>query len=402
MLRFDVAIIGGGILGLATALQLQRKNPALSIAIIEKEHAVAKHQTGHNSGVIHSGIYYKPGSLKAQNCIEGVKQLLQFCDEHSIPYERCGKVIVATNTNELPRLEELAKRGFANGVPGLQVIGPDQLKEIEPAVKGLKAIYSPNTAIIDFTKVAQEYAKVFISKGGNLFLGECLTGIKQLGNESRLMTTNKEISAKFVINCTGTHADNVALLAKAPLSAGRILPFRGEYYNISAQKQHLVKGLIYPVPDPKFPFLGVHLSKTIHGYVEAGPNAILALSREGYKPSDINWQDVRSFLSYKGFWRMSARYWKIGLYEIYRSLSKQAFLKSLQRLVPELQESDLVPGGSGVRSQVVRPDGTMADDFVIVNSSGMIHILNAPSPAATASLSIGNYVANLAFKHLSE
>lgn len=399
MEKFDVVIIGAGILGLATALQLQKKNPSLTIAVIEKEEAVAKHQTGNNSGVIHSGIYYKPGSLKAKNCIEGVKRLTQFCDENGIPYETCGKVIVATSASELPQLEKLAQRGVENGVPGLKIIGCEELKEIEPAVNGVKAIYSPNTAIIDFVRVAQEYAKIIIKKGVQLFLGERLNKIYANSKSITLVTTHNEIEAKFVINCAGTHADTIALMAKAKMNEGRILPFRGEYYNIADSKSHLVKGLIYPVPDPKFPFLGVHLSKTIHGYVEAGPNAVLALSREGYTARDINLKDLTDFMSYKGFWKMAFKYWKVGFYELYRSMSKKTFLKSLQRLVPELQENDLVPGGAGVRSQVVRPDGMMVDDFVIVNSPRMIHVLNAPSPAATASLSIGDHLADLSLRN---
>lgn len=394
MKTFDVIIIGGGIIGLATAMELLKNNPHLSLAILEKEDSIAKHQTGHNSGVIHSGIYYRPGSLKAKNCIEGVHALKDFCNNHNIPYHPCGKVIIATKEEELPRLEELERRGKANGVEGLEMIGPEQLKEIEPHVAGIKALYSPKTAVVDFVKVAQAYAKEIKRLGGSI----CLTQeVREIHNH-RVVTQSQEYAAKWIINCGGVQADRIAHMTEKDVSAKQIIPFRGEYYELIPEKRSMINGLIYPVPDPSFPFLGVHLSRTIDGAVEAGPNAILALSRNGYQRSDINLKDCWSMATYPGFWVMAARYWKIGLYEIYRSFSKKAFLNSLQRLIPSLEESDLVEAESGVRSQVVLPNGKMHDDFSIVQRKNVIHVLNAPSPGATASLAIGKHIASYVSK----
>jgi L-2-hydroxyglutarate oxidase LhgO len=395
MKQWDVVIIGAGILGLSTALQLLNEHPHLQIAILEKEAAVARHQTGHNSGVIHSGIYYKPGSLKAQNCISGIKQLLEFCDKHEIRYDLCGKVIVATSPEELPRLEELERRGKANGVEGLEMIGPERLKEIEPAAAGIKALYSPKTGIIDYVKVAQTYASEFQRLGGVLLTSQC---VKSIGKTKEglhvIQTDHQAFVARMLINCAGFYADRIAHLTEKEVTPKQIIPFRGEYYELVPEKRSLIKGLIYPVPDPKFPFLGVHLSRTIEGFVEAGPNAVLALSREGYTKNAISLKDSWDILTYKGFWRMAARYWRVGLYELYRSYSKKAFLRSLQKLVPELQGQDLVPTQSGVRSQVITKEGKMVDDFLLVEKPGIIHVLNAPSPAATASLAIGSYIAS--------
>lgn len=396
MHTYDVAIIGAGILGLATALQLQALSPRLKVAVIEKEPTVARHQTGHNSGVIHSGIYYKPGSAKAANCRTGIELLRQFCDTHTIPYTTCGKVIVATHASELARLHALAQRGQANGVPGLEIIGPERLRELEPAAAGIQALYSPHTAIVDFARVARAYTRLAVAQGADLFLGEQLHAINTFPQALILQTSTKELTARHVINCAGAQADKVAHLAGYAGAAGRIIPFRGEYYRLVPEKNDLVRGLIYPVPDPKFPFLGVHLSRTIHGIVEAGPNAVLALSREGYRYADIDARDCKDFLSYRGFWRMAAAHWQVGLYELYRSCSKRAFLASLQRLIPQLTAADIVPNGSGVRSQLVAPNGAMVDDFSIVADRRMIHVLNAPSPAATASLAIGRHIAAMA------
>lgn len=395
MKQFDVIIIGAGIVGLATALQLLKKKPALSLAILEKESTPACHQTGHNSGVIHSGIYYKPGSSKAKNCREGIDALLEFCHEKNIPYKRVGKVIVALKEEELPRLEELERRGKANGVAGLRMISKEELKEIEPSATALKALYSPGTGIIDYVKVAYAYAEEIKRLGGSIFFNSKV--IKCVNQETKkvLITDKQEFSAPLIINCSGVQADRVANLSLPEISSKQIIPFRGEYYELIPEKRDLIKGLIYPVPNPKFPFLGVHLSKTIDGRVEAGPNAILALSREGYKKTDYNLKDISDLLTYQGFWAMAFRYWKIGLYEMYRSFSKKAFLASLQKLVPSLNEEDLMPAEAGVRSQVVLPNGTMQDDFMIVQRPGMIHVLNAPSPAATASLAIGKTIAAL-------
>ncbi|KAF3362573.1 L-2-hydroxyglutarate dehydrogenase, mitochondrial [Chlamydiales bacterium STE3] len=394
MNKFNAVIIGGGIVGLAVALQILRKHPHISLAILEKEQRLAAHQTGHNSGVIHSGIYYKPGSLKAKNCREGVQSLLKFCEEKGIVYKKVGKAIVALNEEELPRLRELERRGIANGVPGLRMISKEEYREIEPSGHALKALYSPETGIIDFTQVAEAYAQEIRERGGVIFLSQKVCEYKSLGNSKTLVTSTQEFEADWIINCAGLHADRIAHLADNKISKKQIIPFRGEYYELSAHKNDLVKGLIYPVPDPKFPFLGVHLSKTMEGKVEAGPNAVLALSREGYKKNCFSFQDVKDYLSYSGFWMMAARYWKIGAYELYRSFSKKAFLKSLQRLIPSLEEKDLMPAEAGVRSQIVLPNGKMQDDFLIHANNRMIHVLNAPSPAATSSLSIGATIAS--------
>lgn len=395
MKQWDVIIIGAGILGLSTALQLLNEHSHLQIAVLEKEHVIAKHQTGHNSGVIHSGIYYKPGSLKANNCMIGVKKLLDFCDKYSIRYEICGKVIVATDKSELPRLEELQRRGTANGVKGLEMIGPERLKEIEPAVAGIQALYSPHTGIIDYIKVAEAYAEEFKRLGGVLLTGQRVENIRSEGNGTHVVITqHQEFTTNMLINCAGFYADRIANMSEPTVSPKQIIPFRGEYYELIPDKRPLIKGLIYPVPDPKFPFLGVHLSRTIDGLVEAGPNAVLALSREGYTKTAINLKDCWDIFTYKGFWKMAARYWDVGLYEMYRSYSKKAFLRSLQRLVPSLQSNDLIPTTAGVRSQVITGEGKMVDDFLLIEKPGVIHVLNAPSPAATASLAIGTYIAS--------
>ena len=400
MQQFDVVVIGAGILGLASAYQLLKEQPHLKLAVIEKESEPARHQTGRNSGVIHSGIYYRPGSLKAKNCLEGVQALKQFCQENEIRYETCGKVIVAVDKTEIPNLEELARRGAANGVEGLRMISAAELRNIEPFAKGVKALHSPNTAIVDFVQVAKEYANKIRQSGAALFFNEKVQEVRIGNDETVIVTDAQEYHCKLMINCAGIYADRVAHLSEKSVNPNQIVPFRGEYYELVKEKRHMIQGLIYPVPDPKFPFLGVHLSKTIQGNVEAGPNAVLAFSREGYKHSDFNLMDCLGCLSYQGFWKMASRHWKIGLYEIYRSFSKKAFLQSLQRLVPAIQEKDLIPGESGVRSQVIKSDGKMEDDFSLVPAARAIHVLNAPSPAATASLSIGKHIASLAMQKL--
>lgn len=383
-------------MGLASAYQILKRAPETSLAVIEKEGAPAKHQTGHNSGVIHSGIYYRPGSLKASNCVRGAKELFRFCQEREVPFDICGKVIVATEESELEGLQTLLERGTANGVKGLELIGPERLKEIEPNVSALQAIYSPNTGIVDFAVVAQEMAKFITENGGDLFLSQKLVAIREEEKGCVLQTEDNEYQTRFFINCGGLQSDQVlGLLDKKGEQIPKIVPFRGEYYKLSEKASSLVKGLIYPVPDSRFPFLGVHLTSMIDGGVEAGPNAVLAFSREGYKFTDVNLRDCLETFSYSGFWKMAFRYWRVGLYEAYRSFSKKAFLKDLQRLLPDLEEEDLLAGGSGVRAQAIRGDGALIDDFSIVKSKGMIHVLNAPSPAATSSLSIGEYVAGL-------
>lgn len=389
--QFDLTIIGGGIVGLATALALVQRHPGLKLAVLEKEDRLAVHQTGHNSGVIHSGIYYKPGSLKAQTCVAGAKRLIAFCEEHSIPYERCGKVVVATTVDELPRLEELYRRGTANGVEGLEMIGPERLRELEPHATGLKALYVPVTGIIDFSRVAHTYARLVQDNGGELRTRHQVQNILYREGGLVLETSQGEVRSKFLINCGGLFCDRIARMAGARIDV-QIIPFRGEYYTLAPQRRGLVQSLIYPVPDPALPFLGVHFTRTIDGMVEAGPNAVLAFAREGYHKTDFILHDLKETLTFPGFWRMAQKYWKTGVGEMYRSYSKSAFLKALQRLLPDLREQDLQPGGSGVRAQAVASNGALVDDFVVLHSGNTLHILNAPSPGATSSLAIGQYI----------
>ena len=394
--KYDVTIVGGGIIGLATALQLTGQYPRCRVAVIEKEAELAAHQTGHNSGVIHSGIYYRPGSQKAHFCVSGVNSLIRFCQENGIRYERCGKVIVATDESELGRLEDLHQRGTANGVEDLEVIGPERLKEIEPHARGIKALYAPGTGIIDFKVVANAYADTIRAGGGEILTQRKVLGIRRSDAGPILLeTTQGPVESKYMINCAGLYADTVArMMGVAP--DVRIIPFRGEYYTLRPQSRHLVKTLIYPVPNPKFPFLGVHFTRNIRGEVEAGPNAVLAFAREGYRKSHLNIAETLGTLSYSGFWSMSMKFWKTGLGETHRSLSKRVFLHDLRRLLPEIEDRDLAPGGSGVRAQAVDRKGRLLDDFSIQETRGAIHVLNAPSPGATSSLSIGNYIVGLA------
>ena len=392
---FDITIIGGGIVGLATALELTKRYPQRKLAILEKEDRLAAHQTGHNSGVIHSGIYYKPGSLKAQTCVAGAKAIVAFCQQHDIPYEICGKVVIATSPAELPRLEELHRRGTANGVEGMEMIGPERLREIEPHATGVRALHVPTTGIIDFPRVAQTYARLIQEKGGDLRLRHELRGIVRTDGGLILETSQESIHSKFMINCGGLHCDRIARLAGAQPDL-QIVPFRGEYYSIAPQRRTLVKNLIYPVPDPAFPFLGVHFTRTIDGLVEAGPNAVLAFAREGYKKSDFDARDLRETLTFSGFRKMARKYWRTGLGEMFRSFSKQAFLAALRRLLPELTLDDLQPGGSGVRAQAISSQGALIDDFMISVTGSALHVLNAPSPGATASLAIGTMIVDKA------
>ena len=402
---YDLAIIGGGILGLATGLKILEAHPAAKLLILEKEPEIARHQTGHNSGVIHSGLYYKPGSLKAQGCVAGREALIAFCEQNSVPYEICGKVVVATAEEELPRLDELYRRGVANGLRGVEIIGPERLNEIEPHTTGIKALFVPETGIIDYTKVAAAYAAKIRSGGGEIRTSSKVTGIAERGGEIALETTSGEERARHLINCCGLQSDMVAKMAATTDGANseehRIVPFRGEYYKLATAKHYLVRNLIYPVPDPTFPFLGVHFTRMIKGGggIEAGPNAVLAYAREGYRHSIINAGDLWNTVTFKGFWAMTGKYWRTGFGELYRSLSKAAFVRALQKLLPEITESDLVPGGSGVRAQAVSASGALVDDFVIKQSRSAIHVLNAPSPGATASLAIGQSIAAMAAKN---
>jgi L-2-hydroxyglutarate oxidase len=397
--RYDVAVIGGGIIGLATAMALKSSSQA-SLTILEAENRLSVHQTGHNSGVIHSGLYYKPGSLKARNCVEGRKAMYRFCQEHGIAHDPCGKIVVATNTGELPALEELERRGHANGLNGVRRLRPEEIRELEPHTTGVAGLHVPETGIIDYKQVAQVYADLVRKGGGEIRTGARVTGCRRYADDLVLETTDGEVHCSHLINCGGLHADEVAQLCGVNPNL-QIVPFRGEYYELVPERQSLVKNLIYPVPDPRFPFLGVHFTRLIHGGVEAGPNAVLAFKREGYRWADVSPRDTARMVAYAGFWRMAAKYWKTGFGEMFRSLSKKAFVQALQKLVPELRFEDVRPAGSGVRAQALEPNGALVDDFRIVENERMIHVLNAPSPAATASLSIGTTIAQMAAKNFT-
>jgi L-2-hydroxyglutarate oxidase len=396
-MNYDVTVIGGGIVGLATALQLQKKNPGLKILLLEKENEWAKHQTGNNSGVIHSGLYYKPGSLKATNCIRGYRLLIDFCKENEIPFELCGKIVVATEEHELPLLQNLFVRGQQNGLTGLKELNKEQLKEYEPHVNGLKGFFVPQTGIVDYKIVAVKYSELLIKNGATLKLGERVVGINSHANSSEVISEKNSYTTKLVINCAGLYSDKIARLTSQNVDI-KIIPFRGEYYKLKKEKEHLVKNLIYPVPDPNFPFLGVHFTRMAKGGVEAGPNAVLAFAREGYKKSDINPSELFESLAWPGFQKVAARYWRTGFGEMYRSFSKAAFTKALQKLIPEIQAGDLMEGGAGVRAQACSRDGGLVDDFLILEEKHAINVCNAPSPAATSSLSIGETVSDLALK----
>jgi L-2-hydroxyglutarate oxidase len=388
---YDFAIVGGGIVGLSTGLALSQRFPSASILVLEKENSWAAHQTGHNSGVIHSGIYYTPGSFKARFARDGNRSMTEFCQEHGIEHDICGKVIVATNQQELPLLDKLYQRGRQNQL-AIEKIGPQQLAEIEPHVQGLAAIRVPSAGIVNYGAVCQTFASLIGENGGTLKLGAEVTAIQHRGGLVELTTPQQTYVSKFLINCAGLHCDRVARMDQADPQL-KIVPFRGEYYELKPEKRHLVKHLIYPVPNPAFPFLGVHYTRMIGGHVEAGPNAVLAFKREGYGKTDFSLRDLAEVLGYSGFWKLSAKYWREGAAEMWRSLSKAAFVKSLQQLIPEVQAEDLVPAPAGVRAQALKPDGGLVDDFHIIEGQRSIHVCNAPSPAATASLEIGRHIA---------
>jgi len=393
----DIVIIGGGIVGLATAYQLKQAKPDLNITLVEKENTLAKHQTGNNSGVIHSGIYYKPGSLKAINCINGYHLLLDFVQKNNIAYNLCGKVIVATSKAEIPALETIYQRGLQNGLNKIRKIGLEELKSIEPHVNGLEGIQVPETGIIDYTEVCQKLGELFKAAGGEIISGSKVTTIKKTATGATIVSEKKEIETKLVVNCAGLYSDKIARMTGTDINV-KIIPFRGEYYELRPEKHYLVKTLIYPVPDPNFPFLGVHFTNMVHGGVEAGPNAVFAFKREGYKMTDISVSETAEALAWPGFQKVMLKYWKTGIGEYYRSFSKAAFTKALQKLVPEIREEDLVSGGAGVRAQACDRTGGLLDDFSIFENDIAINVLNAPSPAATSSLSIGKTVAELALK----
>jgi (S)-2-hydroxyglutarate dehydrogenase len=393
--RHNVIIIGGGVVGLGVALEITRRFPHLRLLLLEKEDRVARHQSGHNSGVIHSGVYYKPGSMKARLCVSGAAAMIEFCREHEVAHEVCGKVIVATDTDELPRLEELHRRGEANGLVGLRMIGPEELREIEPHSTGMKALVVPSTGITDYAKVSEKYADLISASGGTVLTSAAATGIRRGTSEIVVETSRGAFSTTALINCAGLHSDRVSRMAGDEPGV-MIVPFRGEYYDLVPERAGLVRALIYPVPDPRFPFLGVHFTRRITGKVDAGPNAVFALAREGYRHRDISLRDLISSLAFPGFWRMARRNWRNGFDEFRRSLSKPLFVRALQRLLPEVSEKDLVPGGSGVRAQALKPDGTLVDDFQFLPSGKVLHVLNVPSPAATASLAIGKTIVDTA------
>jgi (S)-2-hydroxyglutarate dehydrogenase len=393
---YDITVIGGGIVGLATALRIKEQKPFLKVLLLEKEKEVAKHQTGHNSGVIHSGLYYKPGSLKATNCIRGYRMLIDFCDREGVPYDLCGKIVVATTEEQRPLLHNLYERGNQNGLTDNRMISAAEIKEIEPHVNGFEGIWVPYTGIIDYKTVCEKYAECLQKLDGEILFGEKVTDIRNRNTHSEVVSeTGKVFETKLVVNCAGLYSDKVAQLTMPENIKVRIIPFRGEYYKIKPEKYHLVKNLIYPVPDPNFPFLGVHFTRMIEGGIEAGPNAVFAFKREGYDKLDINVPELLESLSWPGFRKVAVKYWRTGMGEYYRSFSKAAFTKALQGLIPEIQSEDLIPGGSGVRAQACDYDGGLLDDFSIIENKTAINICNAPSPAATSSLSIGQTVSEL-------
>ena len=394
----DIVVVGGGIVGLSTALKIKEKQPGLNVLLLEKEADISSHQTGNNSGVIHSGIYYKPGSLKAENCIRGYSMLLDFCKENQIPVDLCGKVIVATKEEELGQLEKLYQRGIDNGLAGLKYLSKAEIQEREPHCSGIKGIFVPQTGIVNYRLVSKKIAEKFIQLGGQVLTSHKVIGVEAQPGRVEVITPQKTIVCKLMVNCAGLYCDKIAEMVGQNLDV-RIIPFRGEYYSIKPEKAHLVKNLIYPVPDPNFPCLGVHFTRRISGEIEAGPNAVFAFRREGYKRTSFNWSEFWQSMLWRGFRKVAVKYWKTGLGEYYRSFSKAAFTKALQELVPDIREEDLLPAGAGVRAQACDKDGGLIDDFYIREAPGCIHVLNAPSPAATSSLSIGDTISELALKN---
>ena len=391
--KYDIAIIGGGIVGTATALSiLKRIN--IRLLLLEAETSLAAHQTGNNSGVIHSGLYYKPGSLKAANCTTGREMMYSFCAEHSLPFERCGKIVVATSKEEIKALNLLEERGISNGLTGLKRLSAEEIKEYEPYADGIEGLLVPQTGIVDYTAVTNKYAELIEKAGGVIRKNSRLISVIVKNDEQILATNNDEFKTKFIVNCGGLQSDRIAKLCGVDPGL-MIIPFRGEYYKLKKEKQHLVKNLIYPVPDIKFPFLGVHFTRMINGGVEAGPNAVLAFKRKGYKKTDFSFTDMLEMKLFPGFWKMAIKYYKMGFQEFRRSFSKELFVRSLQKLIPEISADDIEAGGAGVRAQALERDGKLVDDFRIVDAKRMVHVLNAPSPAATASLSIGKTISEI-------
>lgn len=385
-----IVVVGGGIIGLATALRLGERFPQASLTVLEKEGGVGRHQSGHNSGVLHAGIYYKPGSVKAQLAVRGIRQMVEFCERHGVPHEICGKLIVATEAEELPRLDDLLVRGQQNGLKGLRRLGPEEIRQIEPNAAGLAAIQVPEEGIVDYGRVCESMAALL---PGAVVTGANVTALRRVASGWVAETEKGAYECDLLINCAGLQCDRIAALAGL-VRAVRIVPFRGEYYKIRPEREGLVKNLIYPVPDPKFPFLGVHFTRMMAGGVEAGPNAVLAFAREGYRKQDVNLADLFDALSYRGLWSFVRQYPRMCFDELRRSFSKQLFCRSLQRLVPAIAIDDLVAGGAGVRAQALRPTGELVQDFHIQKHHNSVHVLNAPSPGATASLAIGEYIAS--------
>ncbi len=391
--RFDVVVVGAGIIGLATARELQRRRPGGRVAVVDKEKAPGAHQTSHSSGVVHRGVYYAPGSLKAQLCVEGAAALLAYCEERGIPVLRCGKVVVATEADELPRLDELHRRSLANGVPRVELIGPERLRELEPHVAGVRALHSPETAVVDFARVAAAYADDVRAAGGELLLGREVVALSRRGGTAVIETNGGDVEAERVVVCGGVFADRLAALTGAPPEP-RIVPFRGDYLRLRPERRHLVRGLVYPVPDPAFPFLGIHTTVRPDGDVWLGPNAVPALAREGYRRRDVSLRDVRDALRAPGFRRLARGHWRLGLDEMVRDLSTRRFVAAARKLLPELDVDDVLPGPSGIRAQALAVDGTLLDDFVFHESDGVVHVRNAPSPGATSSLAIARVIAD--------
>lgn len=394
-----VIIIGGGLVGLATAHKLPLRFPSARVTVLEKEDKVCAHQSGHNSGVLHAGLYYKPGSLKARLAVSGIREMVAFCQQHGVPHEICGKLVVAADESEMPRLHGLLERGTQNGLEGLRLFNRNQMREIEPHVGGVAALRVPQEGIVDYAKVCEALQKEIQAKDGSVVLKAKVTALQLRNGVWQIESTAGHYSADFVINCAGLHCDRVSTLTGEKREV-RIVPFRGEYYKIRAERQHLVRNLIYPVPDPQFPFLGVHFTRLIHGGIEAGPNAVLAFAREGYRKTDVNLANLWDALTFSGLWRFLAQHKRMSWEELRRSFSRGLICESLQRLVPEIRADDLAPGGAGVRAQAMSPDGALVQDFCLLNRPQALHVLNAPSPAATASLAIGEDIANLVAKEL--
>ena len=397
---YDVAVIGGGIVGLATAMALVRE-PGRSVVVLEAESQLAAHQSGRNSGVIHAGLYYKPGSLKARNCVEGREAMYRFCDEHGIRAERCGKLVVATEERELPRLDELERRGRANGLDGLERLGPEEIRGREPHAAGIAGLWVPQTGIVDYGRVTRAMADVVRQAGGEIRTGARVHGCRRLSDGMLLESVRGEISCRWLVNCAGLQSDRVARCAGVDPGVA-IVPFRGEYYELAPARRALVQNLIYPVPDPAFPFLGVHFTRTSAGTVEAGPNAVLALEREGYRAADVRLRDLVEMGRFPGFWRMCRQHWRTGIVEMYRSVNRRAFVKALRKLVPEVAPDDVRYLRAGVRAQAVGPGGALLDDFHLIEAPRSVHVLNAPSPAATASITIGRTIAEMVVRRLRE